>query len=435
MATIKPFQGIRYNLEKINDLSSVVTPPYDVISHQEQEAFYRKHPNNIIRLTKGKDDKKDNDNSNKYTRAASLFNEWCEKGILQREPKPAIYVYEQIFNIGAKSHSRKGFIANVKLEEFNTGHIYPHEQTLSGPKVDRFKLITACSANFSCIFSLYPDSNIENESVNSFLDSNTNTHPDISCIDGEGVKNNLWVINDIKIVDRISTLMKDKPLFIADGHHRYETALSYRNELRGTPNHRSSTDYVMMMCVSMNNSGLQILPTHRVVKDVNGLNDIQVLDKLREVFDVQPVDIGGATNLITEKLKENIGHHSFIIYLKTDKKFYLIKLIDEKLQSMDLDLAYSKWKYFDVGILHGIVFDKLLGLDNDLGTNEKKIEYVKEESDAISMVNDGEFQFAVFLNPTKIEDIRMVAQEQQIMPPKSTYFYPKLVTGMVINKL
>ncbi|MGR3319410.1 MAG: DUF1015 domain-containing protein [Candidatus Anammoxibacter sp.] len=435
MATIKPFQGMRYNLDKINDLSDVVTPPYDVISPQEQGAFYQRHPNNIIRLTKGKDENGDNDQSNKYTRAASLFNEWCENGILEREPEPAIYVYEQIFTVADKSYSRKGFIANVKLEEFNTGHIYPHEQTLSGPKVDRFKLITACSANFSCIFSLYPDSQIENESVNGFLAANTNMPPDISCIDDEGVKNNLWVIKDVNIIDKISTLMKDKPLFIADGHHRYETALSYRNKLRDTSDHKLSTDYVMMMCVSMNNSGLQILPTHRVVKNVNGFSDTQVLDKLREIFEVQPVDIGDSTNLIKEKLRENADRHSFIIYLKSDKRFYLIKLIDEKLQSMDSELAYSKWKNFDVGILHGIVFDKLLGLDNNPGTNEKKIEYVKEESDAVSMVNDGEYQIAVFLNPTKIEDIQMVAKERQIMPPKSTYFYPKLVTGMVINKL
>lgn len=437
MATIKPFRGIRFNPGRINDMSSVVTPPYDVISPDEQQAFYKKHPNNIIRLTKGEDLEGDCEKANKYTRAASFFSDWCDKGVLQEEAEPAIYVYEQIFEVAGASYSRKGFIAGVKLEEFNTGHIYPHEQTLSGPKADRFRLITECSANFSCIFSLYPDGQSGKGSVDAILNANTTSPPDVTFTDDEGVINNLWVTKEKDVINEIVSLMADKPLFIADGHHRYETALSYRNKRRDDSRNGggATTDYVMMMCVSMDNPGLKILPTHRVVRDVGGLSDSDIMERLRTVFDVKPVETGDSVGRIAAILGENRDRHAFIAYLHDERQFYLLTSIDERLDSMDVSLTYSSWRYFDVGILHGIVFDKLLGIDNSPATNERKIEYVKEESDAISMVNDNGCRVAFFLNTTKIEDIQVVARERQIMPPKSTYFYPKLITGMVINRL
>ena len=443
MATIKPFQGMRYNIEKIEDMSKVVTPPYDVISPKEQEGYYQSHQFNIIRLIKGKGNPEDNEHSNKYTRAADDFSTWYNNDILKKEPKPAIYIYEQIFDLKGETFSRKGFIANIKLEELKSGHIFPHEQTLSGPKADRFNLINSCSANFSCVFSLYPDSSNSEQSVDNIINSHSMKNPDFSFVDDKGVKNSVWVITDSDTVNKIVNMMQDKPLFIADGHHRYETALAYRDKVRkeleknngNNENEELPVDYVMMMCVSMANSGLKILPTHRVIKDVNGLSSQEIKDKLNTIFSVEPININGTSRHIKEILKENEKRHAFILYLRDEKKFYLSTLTKEKAHNMPFDLEYSNWKFFDVGILHGIILDKLFEIRQIQSKNESKIEYIKNEEDAISLVNDNGYQIAFFLNPTKIEDIQLVAKDRQIMPPKSTYFYPKLCTGIVISKL
>lgn len=443
MATIKPFQGVRYNIAKTEDMSKVVTPPYDVISQKEQEGYYQSHPFNIIRLIKGKDNPEDNEHSNKYTRAACDFTAWHKDGILKKESKPAIYIYEQIFDLKGETFSRKGFIANIKLEELKSGHIFPHEQTLSGPKADRFNLINACSANFSCVFSLYPDSSNKEESVDNIINSNSTGTPDVSFTDDQGVRNSVWVITDSDMVNKIVNMMQDKPLFIADGHHRYETALAYRDKIREELNKKCdnneheelSVDYVMMMCVSMANTGLKILPTHRVIKNVNGLSSKEIKDKLSKVFSIEPININGSANHIEETLKKNKELHAFILYLRDEKKFYLITITKEKAHNISYDLEYSNWKFFDVGILHGIILDKLFEIRQIQSKNESKIEYIKNEEDAISLVNDNGYQIAFFLNPTKIKDIQLVAKDRQIMPPKSTYFYPKLCTGIVISKL
>ncbi len=436
MATIKPFQGLRYNPDKIPDISKVVTPPYDVISPEEQDGYYNLHRCNIIRIDKGKDVGGDSESSNKYTRAAEYFDSWISEGILQREAEPAIYVYEQVFDVEGETFSRKGFISNVKLDEFSTGDIYPHEQTLSGPKVDRFKLITECAANFSCIFSLFPDEPSGAESVNELLESCAIAAPDVDFIDDQGVKNMLWVVKDKAFIDKISTLMKDRPLFIADGHHRYETSLKYRNENNGgKEGSESPVDYIMMMCVSMNNSGLKILPTHRAVRNVNGLSADDVKSRIGEMFETRELDSGFSSDSIAVELAKNSAGHSFVLYVGAEKKYYMLTLKEDKLEAAGFDFEYSTWKRFAVGILHGLIFDKLLGIRDVADANEKQIEYVKKESDTITMVDAKGFKFAFFLNPTKITDVQMVAKERQIMPPKSTYFCPKLVTGMVVSKL
>lgn len=439
MAIIKPFRGIRYNSSEIKDISKVVTPPYDVISPAEQEKYYQSHDYNIIRLTKGKDLSVDNEEENKYTRAASFFKEWCKSGILQREAKPAIYFYEQIFEVNGKNYSRKGFIANIKLEELNTGHIFPHEQTLSGPKVDRRHLINACSANFSCIFSLYDDKPVENKTVGDIIAQYTKNQPDVNFTDDTGVKNLLWVVTDVDVISNIKSLMDKKPLFIADGHHRYETALSYRNDMQKLNNNNEKSEpvynYVMMMCVAMKDQGLKILPTHRVIKHLEEFDTERVKSVLTKFFTVEPINNGFAIEDITTKLNENADHHCFILYLRDEKRYYLVSLIKEKLDNIEIDTEYSNWKSFDVGILHGIIFDNLFGIKNIMSKNKAGVEFIKNEADAISMVDNDGYQMAFFLNPTNIEDLQLVASNYQIMPPKSTYFYPKLITGMVINKL
>ncbi|KKL79029.1 hypothetical protein LCGC14_2018950 [marine sediment metagenome] len=276
MITVLPFKGIRYNTEKIKDISKVITPPYDIISEEERDRYYDLHPNNIIRLILGKDFPDDNQSVNKYTRAAGYFDTWREENILIQDTEPAIYVYAQEFTLFNKKYVRKGFISLVKLENFETGQIYPHEQTLAKPKEDRLKLMQSCNANFSQVFAFFED---ENSKISNILhkvyegDSGTSITPEVDFTDGFGVKNLLWVIKDNKIIEDISSLMKNRALFIADGHHRYETALFYRDMIRsneGSPNSNGNipSDYVMMMCVSMEDPGLQILPTHRLARNI-----------------------------------------------------------------------------------------------------------------------------------------------------------------------
>ncbi|HJO55471.1 MAG TPA: DUF1015 domain-containing protein, partial [Candidatus Scalindua sp.] len=259
MATILPFKGLRYNPEKIKDISKVITPPYDVISEKERDDYYELHPDNIIRLILSKDLPSDDQSNNKYTRSAESYDKWRKEETLKEEAKPAIYIYAQEFTLSDKKYTRRGFISLVKLEDFQTGEIYPHEHTLAKPKEDRMNLMKACNANLSQVFTFFEDEDAE---ISDLLHKMSEAGPDINFTDIYGVKNSLWAIKDKAVIEKLIVQMKDRALFIADGHHRYETALFYRDFVKGTEsNEDSPADYIMMMCVSMEDSGLVILPT------------------------------------------------------------------------------------------------------------------------------------------------------------------------------
>ena len=447
MATILPFRGIRYNPRKIEDISKVVTPPYDVISDEEREGFYHSHPNNIIRLELGKDLTGDNQSVNKYTRAAEYFAEWRREHILIQDADPAIYVYAQEFTLENKRYTRKGFISLVKLEDFKTGRIYPHEHTLSKPKEDRLKLMQSCEANFSQIFAFYED---EERKMSEILrKSSGGDSGETDFTDVYGVRNLLWVIKDKEIIREISLLMKDKPLFIADGHHRYETALYYRDlnksnkemqnrikQNRGDDNGDSPLDFVMMMSVAMEDEGLQILPTHRLVRNMGKLDPGKIKKALHEVFEVENLGKGCNLEVIMDKLKGNRGSHSFVMYIgEDDKEFYLLKVQNETRLHQALEEKHSPWKTLDTGILHGFIFEKILGIKTEDISKTDCLKYIQSEREAIDMVNEGEYQLAFFLNPTKIGQVRDIAIKRNKMPPKATYFYPKLVTGTVLRHM
>src|SRR3972149_4062903 len=307
MAIIKPFCGLRYNKEIIADMSSVVTPPYDVISPEGQERYYQIHPNNIIRMDFGKDFSGDTKKTNKYTRAAEFLSNWRKQGILKQEDAPAIYIYDQEFLSGNRWQVRRGFVALVKLEPFDKGYIYPHEQTLPGPKADRLKLTQSCQANLSSIFALFPDGNSE---VDRYLSAMAVTKPEIDFTDDTGVKNKLWVIKEKQTIDRLVTLMKEKPLFIADGHHRYETSLAYKEQMRkedGTLKDDLPFDYVMMVCVSMSNPGLKILPAHRLLRNIDERCFERIIPTLKESFHVEPLDKGCKVEDFMSKLNGETG--------------------------------------------------------------------------------------------------------------------------------
>jgi uncharacterized protein (DUF1015 family) len=435
MAIIKPFKGLRYNQDIIKDISSVVTPPYDVISPQEQERYYHLHPNNIIRLDFGKDLPGDTEKVNKYTRAAEFLNNWEKSGILRQEDSPAIYIYDQECLSENMRIVRRGFIALVKLEPFENGYIYPHEQTLPGPKADRLRLTQSCQANLSSIFALFPDGNNE---VDRYLSAMAVTKQEIDFTDDTGVRNKLWVIKEKQTIDRLVALMKEKPLFIADGHHRYETSLAYKEQMRKENGRLSGDlplDYVMMVCVSMNNPGLQILPAHRLVRNIKDFSFDRILKSLRESFTVELIGKGCRVEDFMSRLNNGAENHTFVMYVGKEDAYYKLLLSNEKLLDTVFANDHPEWRHLDAGILHSIIIHKILGIHSTDVTLKDCVKYVKEETEAISLVKSGQYQLAFFLRPTRIEQVREIAMARKVMPPKSTYFYPKLITGIVINSL
>ncbi len=435
MAIIKPFRGLRYNQDIIKDISSVVTPPYDVISPQEQERYYQAHPNNIIRLDFGKDLPGDDEEVNKYTRAAELFQDWRKDGILKQEDTPAIYIYDQEFLFDGKLLTRRGFVATVKLEPFDKGYIYPHEQTLPGPKADRLKLTRSCRANLSSIFALFPD---ESNMIDTYLSTMTATEPEVDFTDSTGVRNKLWVIREKQTIDKLVALMREKPLFIADGHHRYETSLAYQEQMRrenGRLVGDLPLDYVMMVCVSMNNPGLQILPAHRLVRNIKDYRFDRILHSLRASFEIEPLGKGCQVNDFMSKLHTDTRDHTFIMYGGQEDAFYKLWLSNEELLDSVFAHDHPEWRHLDAGILHGMVINKILGINSLDVAVKDYVKYVKDEREAVSLVRSNQYQLAFFLKPTRIEQVKEIAMARKVMPPKSTYFYPKLITGIVINTL
>jgi uncharacterized protein (DUF1015 family) len=436
MAEILPFKGLRYNPEKIKDISKVITPPYDVISEKERDDYYQLHPENIIRLILGKDLPGDDQSNNKYTRSAEFFNTWRNEEILKEEAEPAIYIYAQEFTLSGKKYVRRGFISLVKLEDFQTGQIYPHEHTLAKPKVDRMNLMKACNSNLSQVFTFFED---EDSEVSNLLHKVSGGDPDIDFTDIYGVKNLLWVVKDKTVIEELTLQMKDRALFIADGHHRYETALFYRDQIRdneGTSksNDNIPSDYVMLMCVSMEDPGLQILPTHRLARNIKDLDPEKIKESLSEIFEISDMGNDCSTEILMQELGKDAQKHKLAMYMGgSDKKFYILTLRDENLLDPILSGEYSEWKYIDTGILHGVIFDRVLGIQAKNISKSESVKYIQGVEDSVTKVNEGVYQIAFFLNPTKIGQIKDIATKRHKMPPKATYFYPKLMTGMVIR--
>jgi len=438
MANIIPFRGLRYNTEKIKDLSLVTTPPYDIISPDSQEMFYNMHPNNVIRLELGMEHAGDNENNNKYTRAAEYLKQWIEDKTLVYESTPALYLYEQVFTLKDGSQkSFKGFITLVELEEFSKGIILPHEETLSKAKADRFNLMSTTFSNFSQIFSLYLD---PEKHISNIINSISKNPPDISFKSWDGITQNLWIVTDNEIISAVKKHFEGKQLFIADGHHRYETALNFRNKMREENPGYSKDDlfnYVMMMLVDMDDPGLVVFPTHRLVKDIDGFDENTLVSGLKENFNVQKyVIMQGNEDIsqqIEKKLADNADKKAFALYTGKDY-FYLFDLKNPDSINHALPNKSAAYKNLDVTILHTLVLDKLLGIDMENMANQKNLTYTRDSHEAIDWVKNGSFQCSFLLNATKVREIKDVSLANEKMPQKSTYFYPKLITGLIMNK-
>lgn len=437
MAKVVPFRGLRYNTDKFNNLEEVTAPPYDIISLDEKKELYDKSEHNIIRVDCGLEYETDNSEDNCYTRSARYLQKWLSENALQTEEKPAFYIYEQIFALDKKdpSHSLKGIIGLVQLEEFDKKVVLPHEETISKAKEDRLNLMKTTASNISQVYSLYMDE--ENE-IARLIDSLSDGKPDLTFVSPENVIQNVWIVTDEDVNSRITEMFKDRQVFIADGHHRYETALNYRrlrHEADGTEVGTMSYDYVMMMLVSMNNGGLFVFPTHRMVKDLENFDEILTVGFLTEDFAVSKIHFteGDYASIITDRLANTVDETLFGLYTGQNY-YYLLKFKNEKAVDEVITDKSDAYKHLDVTVLHKLILEKYMGIDEENMRDQKNLVYTRSASEAIEAVKSGKMNCAFLMNPTKVSQIRAVAKANEKMPQKSTYFWPKLVTGIVMNK-
>ncbi len=434
MAEIVPFKGVRYNQSMIKDLSLVITPPYDVIKEAAQKIYYEKNPYNVIRLEYGLTFAEDDEKTNVYSRAKSEFDSWLEQEVLIQDEQPSFYLYETDFTVLDKRITRRGFFACVKVEDFEKKVVLPHEQTMSKPKEDRLNLLRACEANFSPIFGLYPDKEYELEKIFDSLKDD----PPVNFQDDEENQHRLWVVQDRSIIEAIINILKDKQIFIADGHHRYETALAFSKEME--QDGKKGYDYVLMGLVNLYNPGLLVFPTHRLVKNINDFNFEEFLHSLSHDFHISriplpPKNKKEALDRFLSTLHEfGKNNHAFGLY-GGKGAVYLLTLKNREAMEK-LPLQYSQdWKSLDVSVLQVLIFENHLHILNDQRERETHLAYERDELTALEMVDSGSHQLAFFLNPTKVDELTEVAGGGERMPQKSTFFYPKLGTGLVMNKL
>lgn len=426
MAAIKAFQALRYNLEKIKEISSVVTPPYDVISAYQQSQFYRAHTRNLIRIILGQEKKGDNQQNNKYTRAAAYLDKWIKEGVFIQDKSPAIYIYQQLFDFEGEKISRIGFIGLLKLEPSGKRVVFPHEKTFCKPKEDRLSLLRSTRANLSPIFGLYrdPDSKIEN------LIKGACRGVPLLDFEFELVRNRLWLINNPEFITKLEKLTRDKKIFIADGHHRYEVACLY-NKLSGKAArpHKLNSAYIMMYFSALESRGLKVLPTHRLINNLPDVKLYSLKQALAKHFTIE--DFTNYADLSRKLKSAKITEHFFGLYLG-NKIFYLLKL--RKISDKNAKHPAGSYKDLDVVILHNLIFKKILGIKEE-NSRDQQILYTREENLAIQLVDSKKYQAAFFMNPPRPRQISAISESLKKMPHKSTYFYPKPLSGLVINKL
>ncbi len=440
MAKIAPFRGVLYNKEKAGVMADLVCPPYDIISPSGQKELYRKSPYNIVRLEYGQENPTDTDTDNRYTRASALLDEWLKEDILHQEQVPALYIYEMEYVAGKIPKRLRGFVCRVKVEDYQEGTIKPHETTLSGPKTDRLNLLRACRFGFSQIYALFSD---PQGTITGIL-ADVGGAPMKEVISSDSVIHRIWSVTDTNLVGRIVREMADKHLYIADGHHRYDTALKYRNERReasGTASGEELYDYTAMFLAGLEDPGITILPAHRAVFNLQNFEPHRFIDSLKEYFGIERIDFTGKTETkdmetILDTMKHRAGHaHIFGMRIKGKNSYYLLTLRNESVMDAILSDKSPAYRRLDVSILHHLIIDMLMGIRMDTHKLGRNIEYIKDAREAVDRVSDGSADVVFLMNPTKVEEVKSIALAGECMPQKATYFYPKLVTGLVMHKL
>ena len=420
MTAIKSFAALHYNPNKIDNVSDVICPPYDVISKLEQEALYKLNPHNYVRMSLPKDSPSDNEKENRYTRAKKTYEDWIKKGILVQDEKPSLYYYKQEYKIRGQKHTRLGFIGLLKLGDEASSKIFPHENTHTAAKVDRLKLWSALKANESGIFVCFSDRQKKVEKI--FVKEISHQKPMIDVQDQDRVRHILWRLDDEGLIEEISQVLAGQQLFIADGHHRYEVAQEYR-QIRLKNRTRSTGDepfnYVMTYFTNLDSPDLQIFPIHRIIKTLPGR-----LDFLEENFRVDRIKNKSELPILLARAGQN--EHAFGLYDREGIRLLRLKnklIIDQLIKEGSKD-----YRSLDATILKALIFDHL-GIASD------DIMYSKDLNQTLAAVDDLQADAAFLLNPVKIKQLKVIALNGERMPPKTTYFYPKVLSGLTVYKM
>jgi uncharacterized protein (DUF1015 family) len=432
---IKAFKALRFNEAVVGDVGKCIAPPYDVVNGGQQQKLYEKSPYNIIRITKGVTTASDNENNNQYTRAAEAFESWQASGALKQDSKDSIYGYVQDFKIGKQNFHRISFIALGKLEEFGRA-VKPHEQILTGPLADRLNLVRATQARFGLVFMLYEDpQNMADKAIQKVEAGK----PLIDFIDDDKVRHRLYALTDAEDIKAITKMMESKICIIADGHHRYTTGLLYAKE-------NPAAKYLVLAFCNTCQPGLVVLATHRVVGGLQNFNSNDLITGLKTSFEITeyPFNSTKSKEAAKKKMFEQMhaeqkkDNNAFGIYTAAGA-FYVAVIADKTVMDSVASRMSKPWRMLDVAILHKLIIEKLLGITDELLAKGGQIDYVKDNPNAveeiIAKVDSGSKQAAFFLNPPKIQQVQRVAEQGERMPQKSTFFYPKVFTGLTIQKL
>ncbi len=432
-----PFRGLRYNEAIVGDLANVLTPPYDVISPAQQDAFYAAHPNNIIRLVLNRAEPGDTDEDSRPARAAGILDSWRQQGILQQDTKPAYYLTAVDFTIDGRPLSRFGIIGRIRVEPFEKGTILPHERTFSKVRSEQMKLLRASRGNFCPIFSIFSDADGVIQNIARSIAVNP---PETSLRDAQGVTHRMWRITDETIQNAITGAFQKTTIYIADGHHRYETALAYQREMAATlpkMDRRHPANFVMMYLSSLEDPGLVILPAHRLLKDLPPQAKATFIDKADAYFHIDRYPVRpGTEDAARANFIACIEHHkmlhAFGVCIAGDPTMYCLRLKTGVMERLFGDELAPVLLDLDVTVVTRLALMELLGYDQDRLDDVTRIDYSSTVLGALKAWTQGACDMVVILNPTRIDQVQAVSGQGLIMPRKSTYFYPKTISGQVI---
>ncbi len=438
MADILPFRALRYDLNRVTT-GQVVTQPYDKITPAMQDRYYAASPYNLVRIILGRSEPDDNTAHNVYTRAAAFGRDWRAQGILQQDAHPSIYAYSQTFTApSGSSFERRGFIALGRVEDYSAKIVFRHEQTLAKPKADRLDLLRATRAHYEQLFLLYEDSG----EVISLLTPGSGIAPTVEVNDEYGVAHRVWQISDSSVIASVQEKMRDKKLVIADGHHRYETALNFRNECReaavGSSNPNAAHEFVMMTFVNMNDPGLLVLPTHRVVHSLESFSVDGFQDSCRDVFVVEEID-PALDAIRTAEILRDRGRAGTALLAVTANRAFILQSPKPSVSRFLAGLS-SRQQSLDVVQLHKVLLEGVLKLSEESIRNQQNLSYVREAAEALALVRGeisgkGAANIAFLMNPCRVQQVRDIAFAGEVMPQKSTDFYPKLLSGLTAYAL
>jgi uncharacterized protein (DUF1015 family) len=426
MAHIEPFRAVVYDTRKVGDISDVLSPPYDVIGPQEQDALYRRHPRNAVRLDYGKDEPGDSVQNNHYTRSFGFLKEWLRDGTLRKEDTPAIYLYDQCYTLRGESRTRRAFVSLVRLEPYGQGRIYPHELTHSGPKQDRLNLLKATRTLFSQVFALYED---QSGQIASILEHGLRLQAMFEFSEPQGGLSRVWRISDRETVERLQATMKTRALYIADGHHRYETCLNYGDFLRESGVSVPGAEFTAMACVSMSDPGLAILPTHRCVRLPEHTPLTVFRERLSRLFDRRPTP---CLDALLEALDQATGRQVLGMF-EPSTGFSVLELTSSTpLPPAAYTACSQDWHNLDVSVLHCRLLKECAGLPEDELFDTPAVRYSHSPEECVQRVTQGDCHAAFFVRPVTLSDMERIVSQREKMPPKSTFFYPKLMSGLFI---